>query len=354
MPMMIDELVKAPAAWMSRRGAGVVISSRVRLARNLKDAAFPGWAGEDECVRLCGNLKQAMARLESLQHPLFLDMDKLGDTDRAVLRERNLISAELAEKGRGSALVVAGDQHVAVMVNEEDHIRLQAVRPGLHLRSVWNRVNAIDTELEEQVGFAFSRELGYLTACPSNVGTGLRASVMMHLSGLKLTGEVDAVLNGLGKLGLAVRGLFGEGTEAYGNMFQISNQSTLGESETEIIARLTAIVKEVAQHEENARARLMESRQTYVLDQVARAYAVLTHAHVLNSGEAIDLLSGLRLGVELGIVKQLSIAAINETVLFTQPGHLQRLAGKTLSPDERDMYRAELVKSRLQQVGFEG
>jgi len=233
------------------------------------------------------------------------------------------------------------------MINEEDHLRLQAVRPGMHLKAVWQSVNAIDSELEKVIDLAFSRELGYLTACPSNVGTGLRASVMMHLAGLKLTGEVDAVVNGLQRIGLAVRGILGEGTEAIGNMFQISNQSTLGEPEGTIINRLVRVVREVVGHEQNARARLMEQRQMHVLDQVARAFAVLTHAHVLTSGESIDLLSGLRLGVELGLVEHLTVAKINESMLLTQPGHLQKLAGKVLTPEERDGLRARVVRKRL-------
>ena len=352
--MLVDDIVKTPVSWMSRRGSGIVISSRIRIARNLKGVAFPGWAGEDECVRLCQRIKEALGAVPSLHAPLFIDMAALDDIDRLVLSERNLISLDFSEKGRGSMLVVDDARQVAIMVNEEDHIRMQAIRSGLHLKSMWNMISAIDSELDRVVDFAFSRKLGYLTACPTNVGTGLRASVMMHLSGLKLTGEVDGVLNGLNKMGFAVRGILGEGTEAYGNMFQISNQSTLGESEESIIERLMEIVREVAQHEENARIRLLEQREIYVVDQVTRAFALLMHALILTSDEAIDLLSGLRLGVEMGMVRGLSVARINEITLLNQPGHLQKLAGKVLTTDERDELRAKIVKSKLKNVKLIG
>lgn len=348
--MLIDELMKAPVAWMSRRGAGIVVSSRVRLARNVSDAAFPGWSGESESLALCDRLKDALGAVASLKGTRCFGMDTVSEVDRLVLRERNLISPELSEKGGGSALVVAEDPRVAIMINEEDHLRIQAVRPGLHLKEIWSAVDAIDTELEQHVDFAFSPQLGYLTACPSNVGTGLRASVMMHLSGMKLTGELDAAMNGLTRMGFAVRGILGEGTEAYGNMFQISNQSTLGQTETAIIEQLESIVKEVVGHEENSRARLLEQRRIYLIDHIARAYALLTHAHLLSSSESLDMLSALRLGVELGLVGQLSVPRINEIMLVTQPGHLQKTAGRTLTPEERDGLRAQVVRDKLKRV----
>ena len=350
--MLIDDLIKTPVAWMSRRGAGIVVSSRVRLARNVQDSAFPGWSGESESQDLCERLKQALGTVAALQQPKCFEMDTISEIDRLVLRERNLISPELSEKGSGSALVVADDPRIAIMINEEDHLRLQAVRPGLHLREIWKSIDAIDTELEKQVDFAFSSRLGYLTACPSNVGTGLRASVMMHLSGMKLTGELDAALNGLTRMGFAVRGILGEGTEAYGNMFQVSNQSTLGQSEAAIIEQLEGIVNEVVGHEENARARLLEQRRLYLVDHIARAYALLTHAHLLSSGESLDMLSALRLGVELGLVGQLTVPRLNEIMLITQPGHLQKTAGHTLTPEERDGLRAQVVRAKLKNVAL--
>lgn len=351
--MVIDELVKHPGSWLSRHGgSGIVISSRVRLARNLCGTAFPGWSREPDRVKLCSRLSESLLSLEPLKDAVSIGMDKLADVDKAVLQERQLISGELAGRGAGSALIVDGDERVAIMINEEDHLRLHAIVPGMNLSRVWERIDSMDTLLESCVDYAFSRELGYLTACPSNVGTGLRASVIMHLSGLKLMGELEPVVKGLEKLGLAVRGLLGEGTEAHGDMFQISNQSTLGESEQQIIEGLTGIVNEVSAHERNARARLMQDSRSYVSDYVGRAYGILAYAHVLPSKEAIDLLSALRLGVEMGVVRNLTVGRINEMMLFTQPGHLQKLMSRELPALERDEVRADFVKNQIEDLSL--
>ena len=348
--MYIDQLINTPVAWMSRRNSGIVISSRIRLARDIKGAAFPGWAGENESIKICADLENVFKRLPSFADVSFFEMDKLSDLDKQVLLERNLISSELAQKGKGSALVVAEDQRVAAMINEEDHLRLQAVRPGLHLNSIWKTINSIDSEIENEINFSFSPKFGYLTACPSNVGTGLRASVMMHLLGMKLTGELDAALNGLTSIGLAVRGLLGEGTKSFGSIFQVSNQSTLGVSEVHIVKQLDKLVRELVGHEQNARARLLEQKQPYLFDHVARAFAVLTHARLLSSGESIDMLSALRLGIEVGLVKNVTVSKISEIMLVTQPGHLQKQAGQTMTEEERDYLRASVVRAKLKKV----
>jgi len=351
--MTIEHFVRSPGAWLSRgEDAGIVISSRVRLARNVSGAVFPGWAGDDERAILCESLRDSLQGLEAIGSSVFLDMDATSRIDKAILQERHLMSPELAEKGKGSGLVVTHDEHVAVMINEEDHLRLQSIRPGMALETTWKTVSAIDSELESRVKYAFSPRFGYLTACPSNVGTGLRASVMIHLSGLRLLNEIEPVIKGLDKLGVAVRGLSGEGTEAHGNLFQISNQATLGASEETIISRLTEIVSEVVHHERNARARLMESRRVYVLDQIGRAFGILTRSRLLASGEAVDLLSGLRFGVELGIVRNLTVGKINEIMLLTQPGHLQKMAGKELTPEDRDVLRSDTVRRKLARVSL--
>lgn len=349
--MIIDDLLKNSGSWLSMgNDTGIVISSRVRLARNIREFAFPGRADKQECIRLCDRLREVCGNAQTLADPLFLDMNVLSPVDREVLKERHLISNELAGKGPGSGVVFTGDEQIAVMINEEDHIRLQAIRPGMDLQAAWETVNAVDSELESHLDYAFSPRLGYLTACPSNVGTGLRASVMMHLSALKLLGEVDSVIKGLDKIGLAVRGLLGEGTEAYGNMFQISNQTTLGETENAMIGRLVQVVNELIRHEQNARARLMDGKKTYVFDQIGRAFGVLVHACVLSSEEALDLLSALRLGVEFNIIRNLPLVRINEIMILTQPGHLQRISGNVLSPQERDEARARIVKEKLADV----
>lgn len=353
--MIIDEMVKRADSWLaSGREDGIVISSRVRLARNVRNHSFPGWAKNHEREALSEELWSACSRVDLLLNPVYLDMGKLDQVDKDVLRERRLISNELAEKGAGSGLVVADDQRTAVMINEEDHLRLQAISPGMNLHAVWERIDAVDSELEKYLDYAFSDQLGYLCACPTNTGTGLRISAMMHLSGLRIMNEVDQVIKGLDKMGIAVRGLLGEGTEAYGNMFQISNQSTLGESEEAIVDRLTEVVAELTMHEQNARFRLLEDRKVFLMDQIGRAFGILSQAYVLSSMEAVDMLSGLRLGVEMGLIENLTVGEINQILLLMQPGHLQKLTGKVLTHDDRDQERAVMVKKKLERAIIKG
>jgi len=345
---VVEELVKSPGSWLSmRKATGIAISSRVRLARNVAGSAFPGWAGEEERVGLCSRLQEVIGKMDTLPNPTFLDMGALDAMQKDVLQERHLISYEIAQRGRGSAVAVADDEGLAIMINEEDHLRLQAIAPGMQLREIWHKLDSVDSEIETRVEYAFSDKLGYLTACPSNVGTGLRASVMVHLAGLRLLNEVEPVVRGLEKLGLTVRGLFGEGTEAYGNMFQISNQQTLGESEDALVEGLIERVEEVIGHEEHARRRIEESRGTYLADVVARARGILLNCRVLMSQEAVELLSALRLGVELGLVGNLKVGRLNEIMLLTQPGHLQTIANRVLAPEERDQLRARMVRDKL-------
>jgi protein arginine kinase len=346
--MIVNDLVKHQNPWISLdRETGIVVSSRVRLARNLRDHAFPGWAGEKERERLCLEATEACRKVPRLADAAVLDMAGLGELDRELLKERHLISVEFAERREGSALVLSRDEHIAIMVNEEDHLRMQAIAPGLCLQETWREIDSVDTEMEKHLRYAHSPTLGYLTACPTNVGTGLRASVMVHLAGLRLTGDFDRAMKGLTRLGLAVRGLFGEGSEAYGGMVQVSNQSTLGESEQAILERLLGIVQDLVVHERNARARLVERNRIVALDQVSRALAILKHARLISSMEAVELLSMLRLGVDLKLVAGVSEAGINEMLLMTQPGHLQMHFGRKLDLKERDRMRAEFVAERL-------
>jgi protein arginine kinase len=323
------------------------VSSRIRLARNVKDAAFPGWAGAEECERLWSRIEPAVRSVPSLNPAVSLAMGALDELERQILFERHLISREQAEKTKGSGLILRADESLSVMVNEEDHLRLQGMRPGLSLRAIWTEVDRLDSEIEQRIEYAFSPKLGYLTACPTNVGTGMRASVMLHLPGLVLMNEINPVIKGMGKIGLAVRGLWGEGTEAAGNMFQISNQMTLGDTEEQIVSVIEQIVQEIVEHERNARERLLERRETVVRDHVGRAYGILSHAHILTSKEALDLLSGLRLGIDMGILTCVSRSVVDELMLLTQPGHLQKMESKSLKPKERDRYRARLVRERL-------
>ena len=344
----VDKLVKQPGAWMKvGENTGIIVSSRVRLARNISGKSFPGWAGEDESARLLNDLIPVLKRLETCQDPIVLEMNSLNRMEKEILIERHLKSRDLGEKKKRSAIVFKRDESIAIMINEEDHIRMQAMSPGLNLRDLWKQIDAVDSEIESSLEYAFSPQLGYLTSCPSNVGTGIRASVMLHLPGLVLMNEINSIIKAVGKMGLAVRGLWGEGTDAAGNMFQLSNQTTLGETEQTIIGRLEKIVLEINEHEKNSRTRLLEQKENQTRDHLGRAVGILTHAYMLNSKETLDMLSALRLGLDLGIISRWQRAVIDELFLLIQPGHLQKLEGRAIGSEKRDLARAKLIRQRL-------
>jgi protein arginine kinase len=233
------------------------------------------------------------------------------------------------------------------MINEEDHLRLQVLQPGLELRRAWAALDRLDTGLERHLTYAFSPTLGYLTACPSNVGTGMRASVMMHLSGLRLTGEAEQVVQGLSRTGFAVRGAFGEGSDAFGGLYQVSNQTTLGVSEADTLARLEDMVRTLVQLERHARQRLLELPEPRLADHVGRVFGVFSYARLLSAGEAMDIIAGLRLGLEFDMVSGTDESRLEDAMLRIQPGHLQREAKRVLTAAERDVFRAGYIRRVL-------
>src|SRR5271157_307378 len=329
----------------------IVMSSRVRLARNLKSAAFPGWAKKPERIKVMETIRPAVERLPEMKDAFSEAMDNLGALDKQILVERHLISREHAAKSSGSGLVLNREETFCVMINEEDHLRMQALRPGLQLRQAWMAIDMFDSELEKKVSYAFDNELGYLTACPTNLGTGIRVSAMLHLPGLVLGEQINPIIQSVNKLGLAVRGLYGEGTEALGNVFQVSNQMTLGEVEVEIVERLNKVLSQIIEHEENARASLLEKKPKIVYNHIGRAYGVLANAHSITSKETMNLLSMMRLGVDLGEFAGADRALIDELFIITQPAHLQRQFTEKLPAEERDLLRADMLRERLRQVG---
>lgn len=346
--MNVEDFFKRPGAWLTRgQGTNIAISSRIRLARNLKDRPFPVWAGAKERSLVWNQLKPILSNSSAMGECVAIGIDELSTLDKQIIFERHLISREHLEGAEGRGLVVSRDESMAIMVNEEDHLRVQSLRPGMDLRGAFECADKLDDEIDANVEYAFSRKHGYLTSCPTNVGTGMRASVMLHLPGLLIINEMHPIVKGLNKIGLAVRGLWGEGTEAVGNMFQVSNQMTLGKNEQEIIAQLEPIVHEIVEHEKNARIRLLEKKKAMIYDHIGRAYGLLAHAYLLNSKEALNLLSGVRLGVDLGIIRDVRPEIIDELVIQIQPAHLQKLVGKDLKPKQRDHARAELVRNRL-------
>jgi len=276
-------------------------------------------------------------------------MQELTALDKQVLVERHLISREQAAKNAGSAVVINRKQTLSIMINEEDHLRMQALRSGLQLRNVFKLLDKVDSALEQKLDFAFHPRLGYLTACPTNVGTGMRASAMVHLPALVLSEQINQIIQAVNKIGLAVRGLYGEGTEAMGNLFQVSNQTTLGEKEDEIITRLNQVIEKIIEHEQNARQLLLQKRLGTLLDQIGRAFGVLTHAHSMTSKEALNLLSFMKLGIDLGFFPDGHRPVIDELFMETQPAHLQKSSQQKLQVEERDALRAGIIREKLKQ-----
>jgi len=326
------------------------MSSRVRLARNVKDAAFPGWAKKPERVRVLDMIRPAVEGLPEMKEAFSETMDSLSALDKQILVERHLISREHAAKSAGSGLVLNRDETLCVMINEEDHLRMQALRPGLQLRQAWTAIDQTDSALERKLDYAFNPDLGYLTACPTNIGTGIRVSAMLHLPGLVLGEQINPIIQSVNKLGLAVRGLYGEGTEALGNVFQVSNQMTLGEAETAIVERLEKVLAQIIEHEENARASLLEKKPKMVYNHIGRAYGILANAHSISSKETMNLLSLMRLGIDVGLFPGVERSLVDELFILTQPAHLQKQHSEKLSADERDLLRADMVRERLKPV----
>src|SRR5664280_61920 len=350
--MDIHKFLVSPAESARRKGPHdrIVMSSRVRLARNLKAASFPGWAKKPERIRVLEMIRPAIEALPEMKGAFSGTMDSLSTLDKQMLVERHLISREHAAKSAGSGLVLNREETLCFMINEEDHLRMQALRPGLQLRQAWAAIDQADSALEKKLNYAFSPELGYLTACPTNLGTGIRVSAMLHLPGLVLAEQINPIIQSVNKLGLAVRGLYGEGTEALGNVFQVSNQMTLGESESAIVERLEKVLAQIIEHEENARQTLLEKRPKVVFNHIGRAYGVLANAHSISSKETMNLLSLMRLGVDMELFPGTQRALIDELFLLTQPAHLQKSLSDKLSAEERDLVRADMVRDRLKNV----
>ena len=350
--MNIHEFLVPAAAACQRAGPqdDIVMSSRVRLARNLHKQPFPAWAKKPDRLRVLETVQPAIESLPQLTPHFTATLDDLSPLDKQILVERHLISREHAAKGAGSGVVLNQEESLCVMINEEDHLRMQALRPGLQIKACWQAIDAVDSALGAKLDFAFSPELGFLTACPTNLGTGIRVSAMLHLPGLVLAEEITRIINAANKLNFAVRGLYGEGTEALGNVFQVSNQQTLGESELQIVERIGKALAQIIEEEQNARALLLEKKPKTVFNHIGRAYGILANAHTISSKETMNLLSLLRLGGEMGMFEKLGRALTDELFLLTQPAHLQRQHTEKLGADERDIHRADMLRERLRSI----
>jgi protein arginine kinase len=351
--MNLDNLNHTCGEWLRATGpeVDIVMSSRIRLARNLAAFPFTNRASAHQKSDLETLLRDRISKLEMGPRLNYMSIAALDPLDRQFLIERQLISREIsaAEGPRG----VAFDERevVSVMVNEEDQLRLQVIRSGLALDEAWQEIDKVDDAIEQRVAYAFHEEFGYLTACPTNVGTGMRASVLLHLPALGWTKQIEKVFKALQRINLAVRGLYGEGSRASGDFYQISNQVTLGKSEQAILDEIREVIPEILKYERQARTTLLSENRQALQDRVARAKGTLSSATMMTSEETMDLLSSVRLGVHLGLLEELNIGIVNELFLKTQPAHLQKLTGNHLDSEARNAARAKYLRNRLRAAG---
>ncbi len=351
--MDLRGLVNNAARWLNGEddADGMIVSCRARLARNISTLPFAPKATLDDQEQIIEQVLGAAQQGRQMSNAAFFKMNTLQSNERRLLVERHLISPALAESKGQRGLLFNPDESLSVMINEEDHMRLQAILPGLQPMQAWQEVNALDDELGGLLRYAHSEQWGFLTACPTNTGTGLRVSVLVHLPALVVTEDMERVMRGLTQMTFTVRGYHGEGTNAVGNLFQISNQSTMGVPEGEIVEKLVEVTRQIMAHEKEAQAAVLKEAPSQVEDKVWRAYGLLAHARVLSSQEFMNLLSAVRLGRSLGIIDGMSSGFINQLMIITQPSHLQAEAGVDLSPEERDIRRAEVARRHLAELG---
>jgi protein arginine kinase len=344
-----EEALRRPSPWLDGTGpqADLVVSTRIRLARNLSGVPFTHRAREEQLQGVVASVSSAASSTAAFREAFLLRMNEVGPLDRQILVERHLVSHELGDGARPRGILLGPEERLSLMINEEDHLRLQTMASGFQLASAWTVADKADDELANALDFAFSDEMGYLTSCPTNTGTGLRASVLIHLPALVLLQEIHKVLKSVMQVGLNVRGLYGEHSDVMGNLFQVSNQTTLGQSERESIESLDRVARQVMETEVRARERLVRDARIQTEDKVWRAYGLLRYCRAVSAQEVINLCSAVRLGVSLGLSGLAPLRVINELLVLTQPAHLQRYYGGELTPAERNVYRAQLVRERL-------
>lgn len=347
--MDLDSLTHRTSEWL--RGTGpesdVVVSTRVRLARNLSDFPFASRGDESSRHEIEGLVGGVLEDFPIPRRIEYVSVEDLDELTQLFLVERQLISRELADGVGPRGVAFSDDEDVSIMVNEEDHLRIQVIRSGLALSDCWEEIDRIDDAFEEQLNYAFHETYGYLTACPTNAGTGIRVSVMLHLPALVQTREIQKVFHSLQKINLAVRGLYGEGSQAMGDFYQISNQYTLGMSETQVLDRIRSVIPRILDYERRSRTTMIEERREDLHDQISRALGILSSAQTISSEETMHLLSGVRLGVNLGLIDDIEISTLNELFIQIQPAHLQKLKQSDLDSSERNKARASLLRQRL-------
>lgn len=345
----LEELAGKCGEWL--RGSGpnsdIVVSSRIRLARNVADFPFMRRCSPADRNSIERSLRERLERISEWDSVSYIDVNSLGEMDRQFLVERQLISREHADAEGSRGVLVDASEKFSVMINEEDHLRIQVMHSGLDLQAAWERINHIDDLIEQHVTYAFHEQLGYLTACPTNVGTGMRVSVMLHMPALVLTHHLERVFRSLHHINLAVRGLYGEGSQAMGDFYQISNQITLGKSEEELIAQVSEVAQVLIAYERKARDHMVENKLKELHDRVSRAFGVLCTAQTISSEETMSLLSSVRMGVNLGLIHDVEIPTVNKLFIHTQPAHLQKLRGAPLNTADRNIERAVYLQRHL-------
>ncbi|MGE7092790.1 protein arginine kinase [Lysinibacillus sp. NPDC048646] len=349
--MMIEPFLEsATPVWMHIEDdySDIVISTRIRLARNLDGYRFPLVFSEDEALQVEQAVTHAIQDSPKLlERYSYFAIKDLTPLQRQILVEKHLISPQLAKKELVGSMLLSEDESISIMVNEEDHLRIQCMTASFQLQKAYEQANKIDRALEGALPYAFRDDFGYLTSCPTNIGSGLRASVMMHLPVLTLTGQMNQIINAMTRLGMTVRGIYGEGSENLGNVYQVSNQITLGKTEDDILADIQSVAEKIIQKERQARGKLMDKAELALEDRIYRALGTLTHARILTSEEAATCLSNVRLGVDLQLIDGIKAATLNECIVCMQPGFLQHYAGEALPPSERDRVRAKMLREAL-------
>lgn len=345
----LTELASRSGKWLNGDGpaSDVVISTRIRLARNIVGFPFMSRADNDTRARIVGQVRDAVFQSSSKNDYQFVDVESLGELDRRLLNERQLISRELCDAEGARGVIIDRGEQTSIMLNEEDHLRMQVLNSGLSLEKCWDEINQLDDDIESRVRFAYDDRLGYLTACPTNVGTGIRVSVMLHLPALRITREIQKVHEAAQKINLAVRGMYGEGSQAMGDFYQISNQITLGCSEEELMSNLSDVIPNILGYERRVRDLLCRDNKAQLDDKVSRSLGTLRSARSISSEETMVLLSSLRLGLNLGMIEDVELSLVNELFVHIQPAHIQKLHGDALDTSERNEARAEYLRSRL-------
>jgi len=347
--MQLNDMVNHTSEWLKGSGpnSDIVISSRIRLARNLDKLSFPHWQSKEQGELVLNTIKDCLQNNDDLKRLTFFNLDDLDSVEKQFLVERHLMSLEHAQKKGSKAVAVDNEEVISIMINEEDHIRMQVMQSGFNLFEAWNIINKIDDILAKELNFAYSPDWGYLTACPTNAGTGMRGSVMLHLPALVMSRAIDRVLAAIAKLSFTTRGLYGEGTQATGNFFQISNQISLGPTEQEIIESINGLIRQIIEQENQAREALLSKNRPLLEDRINRSLGILKSARIISSQETVELLSMVRLGCDLNIFNDIDRRRVNELFIITLPAHLQKRENRNISSDERDLKRAELIRDKL-------